>query len=110
MKLAIMINAQDDWQQTNAHAMALLDAFVQNNHEIVGVFFYGRSVNMVTQQDTSRQWLNWIDQNHTSVVVCSTMLTQEQLTTDAENLGFPVAGMAAWVNWCQQADRIMELT
>ena len=105
-----MINAQSNWQQSHAHAFKLLEALVQDAHEIVGVFFYGRSVHMVTDAAISKQWLDWANNNQAAMIVCSTMLNQDQLTTEATDKGFQVAGMAAWVDWCQQAERVVELT
>ena len=109
MKLAIMLNAQTDWKATDAHALALLAALLKAKHEIVGVFFYGLSVQVVTDTDMCTHWLDILDHTNTPIIACSTMLEQHNLTATGEKSGFSVAGMASWVNWCEQADRIVEV-
>lgn len=105
MRLCLLINPTDNWQQAVKHAYHLAKAAV-DNHELIGVFFYGTTANILTDSKQQAQWLTLSD---TPLYICRTMIDNFNLSDELANQAFEVIGMAPWVRLMEQADHIVEI-
>ncbi|MCX7545532.1 DsrE family protein [Marinicella gelatinilytica] len=105
MRLCLLINPTDNWQQAVAHARKLVTASAEK-HEVIGLFFYGSAAKIIADPKQQAQWLSF---SNIPLYICRTMVEQHNLCDELLEPPFTVIGMAPWVVLMEQADRIVEI-
>lgn len=108
MKFNLIINPAHTWENSNSHALKLVQSLINNGHEIQSVFFYGDSSRIAENTKLQLAWLQLIQQQQFDLLICSTMIEINTIKTQLKP-GFKMVGMSQLAFDMELSDKIVEI-
>ncbi|TDR22780.1 DsrE family protein [Marinicella litoralis] len=108
MKFNLLINPIHSWQDSNDHALILVQSMINHGHQINAVFFYGESSQIAAKPDFQISWKKLIQQQTFDLLICRTMIEYHEIKPQLEP-EFKIVGMGHLTLAMEQSDRTVEL-
>ena len=105
MKYSIFINPQSENSFATHYALKFIEALLCDEHELIGVFFYGYSVKYAFIHHP--QW-QAIAAKNVNLIACSTIAESNNKSDKDVVTYFKLAGLGQWVDAVFKSDKNIE--